>query len=196
MLVAELSGSVDLGKCKLGLLKNLSCLLRRDSQPDSVLSIRLVFAPHDKWNVCRYAGGHVNRQGIWKVEAESRFHLGFGHVSRNSVVENDRNTADYLKKQLNRLISFLSRGIYIFWKCILRLCFVSDLSKLWGRMWPFNFSAEFAWANDYSIYLILITLCVLYDLSTEIALVFSVASSYECHECFFDLVTLRKCWVS
>ena len=61
------------------------------------LEYKTCSAPHDKWNVCRYAGGHVNRQGVRKVEAESRFHLGFGQVSRNSVVENERNIADYLK---------------------------------------------------------------------------------------------------
>jgi len=64
MLVAELSGSVDLGKCKLGLLKSLSRSLRMDSQPDSVVSVRLVLAPPDKWNVRRYAGGRVSRQCI------------------------------------------------------------------------------------------------------------------------------------
>ena len=64
MLVAEISASVDLGRCKPGLLKNLRCSLSRDRQPDSVLSIGLVLAPRDKWNVCRYAGSRVNRQGI------------------------------------------------------------------------------------------------------------------------------------
>lgn len=60
----------------------------------------------------------------------------------------------------------------------------------------FSFNAEFARANDYLIYLILTTLYVPCDLLAEVVFVFFVASSCESYECFFDLVTPRKCWVS
>lgn len=41
MRIAEVSGSVDLGKCKPRLLKNISYSLSRDSKPGSVLSLGL-----------------------------------------------------------------------------------------------------------------------------------------------------------
>lgn len=60
----------------------------------------------------------------------------------------------------------------------------------------FSFNAELARADEYFIYLILTTLYVPCDPMADIVFIFSVASSYESYECFLDLVTPRKCWVS
>lgn len=82
MDVAEVSGSVDLGKCKSGLLKSISCSLSRDSQPGSVLSLGL-FLYHMTSGMCAgFLGamltGRVseklkqNQDSIWVLSVSSR----------------------------------------------------------------------------------------------------------------------------